>query len=134
MGTGTRKNATRKRSELRKLATQVGAKGYFGEVTVETEPAEDNGEVTVDFDPSIPQQWKTGASFGIEYVLEHITKRTVFPNGGRVRVLYIRGHAVDTNNVVIAFVAANAMYKALGVSPTKKPEFDKNTGIFTFPK
>jgi hypothetical protein len=35
---------------------------------------------------------------------------------------------------VIAFVAAHALYKALGVQPTKKPEFDKNAGTFTFPK
>jgi hypothetical protein len=51
-----------------------------------------------------------------------------------VRVLHIGGHAVDTTNVVIAFVAAQATYKALGVEPTKKPEFDANTGNFTFPK
>ena len=117
-----------------RLATQVGQLGYFGKVTVEAEPEDRNGEVTVDFDPSIPKDWQSGASFGIEYVLDHIVTRTHFPNGGRVRVLHIGGHVVDTNNVVIAFVAANAMYKALGIEPTKKPAFDKDTGMFTFPK
>jgi hypothetical protein len=117
-----------------RLATQVGPKGYFGKVTVEAEPTESGGAVTVDFDSSISEKWKSGASFGIEYVLEHISTRTLFPNGGRVRVVSIGGHPVDTNNVVIAFVAANALYKALGVQPTKKPEFDKDTGTFTFPK
>ena len=117
-----------------KLATQVGPKGYYGKVTVEAEPEDTDGEVTVDFDPSISERWKSGASFGIDYVLEHVTKRTLFPKGGRVRVLQIGGHEVDTNNVVIAFVAAHALYKALGVQPTKKPEFDKETGTFMFPK
>jgi hypothetical protein len=117
-----------------KLATQVGGKGYFGKVTVEAEPEDRDGHVTVDFDPSISNDWRSGASFGIEYVLDHITMGTLFPNGGRVRVLQIGGHPVDTNNVVIAFVAAQAMYKALGIQPIKKPEFDKNTGIFSFPK
>jgi hypothetical protein len=117
-----------------KLAIQVGAIGYFGKVTVESEPEDRDGEVIVDFDPSVPDEWKSGASFGVDYVLEHIATRTHFPNGGRVRVLSIGGHPVDTNNVVIAFVAANALYKALGILPTMKPEFDKNTGTFTFPK
>ena len=117
-----------------KLATQVGPKGYFGKVTVEAEALDRGGAVTVDFDASISEEWKSGASFGIGYVLEHINTRTVFPNGGRVRILSIGGHPVDTNSVVIAFVAANALYKALGIEPTKKPEFDKNTGTFTFPK
>ena len=117
-----------------KLATQIGPRGFFGKVTVEAETIDGDGDVVVDFDPSISDEWKCGASFGIEYVLEHVTTRTLFPKGGRVRVLSIGGHAVDTNNVVIAFVAANALYKALGVQPTKKPEFDKIAGTFTFPK
>ena len=117
-----------------RLAVQVGPKGYYGKVTVEAEPSDRSGDVTVDFDSSISNQWKTGASFGIEYALEHVTTRTLFPNGLRVRVLHVTGHPVDTNSVVIAFVAANALYKALGVEPTKRPEFDKNTGTFTFPK
>lgn len=117
-----------------KLAVQVGPKGYFGKVTVEAEQVDGDGEVSVAFASSISERWKSGAAFGIEYVLEHITTRTLFPTGGRVRVLDIAGHPVDTNNVVIAFVAAQALYKALGVQPVKKPEFDKNTGAFTFPK
>ncbi|MSU79630.1 MAG: hypothetical protein EXS16_16265 [Gemmataceae bacterium] len=117
-----------------KLAVQVGSKGYFGKVSLEAEAEDRGGNVTVDFDPSISGEWRTGASFGIDYALDHVTRRSLFPKGGRVRVLSIGGHAVDTTNVVIAFVAANAIYKALGVQPIKRPEFDKNTGVFSFPK
>ena len=116
------------------LATQVGSKGYFGKVTVEAEPVDGNGEVHVDFEPTISKRWRSGASFGIEYVLEQIAKRRLFPKGGRVRVLHIGGHDVDTNNVVIAFVAAHSLSKALGVQPSKQPTFDQNTGTFSFPK
>jgi hypothetical protein len=116
------------------LITQVGSKGYFGKVTVEAEPLEGNGEVAVDFEPTIPKRWRSGASFGIEYVLENIAKRKLFPKGGRIRVLYIGGHEVDTNNVVIAFVAAGALLKALGIQPSKQPSFDEKTGSFSFPK
>jgi len=112
----------------------VGPKGYFGQVTVEAETVDGDGEVNVDFAPTISKRWQSGASFGIQYVLEHIAKRKLFPKGGRVHVLHIGGHEVDTNNVVIAFVAAHALYKALGVQPTKQPAFDKDTGTFSFPK
>ena len=66
-------------------------------------------------------------------MLEHIAKRKLFPKGGRVRVLNIAGHEVDTNNVVIAFVAAQALCNALGIQPTKQPVFDRDTGTFSFP-
>ena len=117
-----------------KLATQVGPKGYFGQVTVEPELVDGDGEVEVDFAPTISKRWQTGALFGIQYVLEHIAKRKLFPRGGLVRVLSIGGHEVDTNNVVIAFVAAHALVKALGVQPAKIPAFDRETGVFSFPK
>lgn len=117
-----------------KLATQIGAKGYFGQVTVEAEPLDGNGEVIVDFESATSERWRTGALFGIHYVLDHVAKRKLFPKGGRVRVLQIGGHDVDTNNVVIAFVAAQALYKALGVQPTIRPEFDATSGTFSFPK
>jgi hypothetical protein len=117
-----------------KLATQVGAKGYFGNVAVEAEPIDGNGEVTVEFDAAVSPRWQSGASFGIDYVLDHVAKRQLFPKGGRVHVRHIHGHEVDTNNVVIAFVAANALCKALGVEPKKRPTFDQATGVFSFPK
>ena len=101
---------------------------------MEAEPSDRGGAITVDFDPSVSEQWKNGASFGLGYVWEHINTHTLFPNGVRIRVLSILWQPVDTNSVVIAFVAANALYKALGIEPTKKPEFDKNQGTFTFPK
>ena len=117
-----------------KLATQVGPIGYYGQVAVEPELVDGDGEVDVDFAPTISKRWRSGASFGIQYVLEHVSKRKLFPKGGRVRVHSIVGHEVDTNNVVIAFVAAHALAKALGVQPRKLPVFDKDTGVFSFPK
>ena len=116
------------------LAVQVGLKGYSGKVAVEPELVDGDGEVDVDFEPTNSKRWRSGASFGIQYVLEHVSKRKLFPKGGRVRVLSIGGHEVDTNNVVIAFVAAHALAKAIGVQPRKLPAFDKDTGIFSFPK
>jgi hypothetical protein len=117
-----------------KLAKQIGPKGFFGKVVIEVEPTESNGAVAVEFDADHANRWTTGAEFGIDYVLEHIAKRKVFPNGGRIRVSRIDGHEVDTNSVVIAYVAAHALLNALGASPAKQPGFDEGTGHFFFPK
>ena len=76
-----------------------------------------------------------GAHFGIDYVLERIPKRKLFPKGATIHVESIQGHAVDTTNLVIAYAAANALLHALDLeaSETKKPNFDKEHGLFVFP-
>jgi hypothetical protein len=116
------------------IADQIGPKGYYGKVALEAEPSEAGGEVTIQFDQTDAARWQSGAQFGIDYALEHVSTRKFFPHGGRVRVLRIEGHEVDTNNTVIAYVAAHALFRALGVEPTKRPNFDGSTGAFVFPK
>jgi hypothetical protein len=115
------------------LVVQVGSRGYYGKITVELVATDDGSDVTVEFAPNVGTLWRPGAAFGIHYVLDRVAKRKFFPNGGKVRVTSITGHAVDTTNLVIAFVAARALYKALGIQPTKPPQFDEQTGVFGFP-
>ena len=117
-----------------KLVDQLGEKGYFGKVSLEVEAMENKGAITVNFDERNAAGWQSGAAFGIEYVLEHVAKHELFPHGGRVRVSSIQGHPVDTNNVVIAYVTAMALLKALGVEPFKRPDFNRESGLFVFPK
>ncbi len=116
------------------IAKQAGPKGYFGKVALEVEPTENDGAITVDFDEQRARLWQQGARFGIEYVLEHIPRRKYFPKGGRVHVDCIEGHEVDTNNVLIAYLTANALFEALGIKPTKRPNLDEVGGLFVFPK
>jgi len=117
-----------------RIAAQIGAKGYYGKVALKAEPAENNGIIRVDFDATNANRWNCGAAFGIEYVLEHISQRKLFPSGGRVFVSAIEGHEVDTNNTVIAYVTAIALLEALGIEPTRRPSFNQDAGIFEFPK
>jgi len=117
-----------------KVAKQIGAKGYFGRVRLEVDQVTENGNVVVEFDDRQAARWQTGARFGIDYVLDHVSKRAIFPNGIRVFVGAIEGHDVDTDNTVIAYVAANALLSALGVEPRKRPDFDELNGSFVFPK
>ena len=92
------------------------------------------GTIKVDFDPDRAAEWRIGAHFGIDYVLERIPRRKLFPKGATIHVESIQGHAVDTTNVVIAYAAANALLHALDleVSETKVPNFDKEHGLFVF--
>jgi hypothetical protein len=97
-----------------------------------------SGVVSIDFDAANARDWQTGARFGIDYVLEHIPKKKLFPKGARIHVDSIQGHVVDTTSAVIAFAAANALLSALGLdaesSNTKRPNFDREKGLFVFPQ
>lgn len=112
---------------------QQGAKGYYGIVRLEVTTSEGRG-LTIAFDEKAALDWRIGVQFGITYGWEIFTSRQ--PNGKRldVRVLEITGQAVDTTNLLIAFVAANALWKALEWTPPKPPAFDPKTGCFTFSK
>lgn len=117
-----------------RLAVQHGNKGYFGEVALDVERTCQSGTIEIDFDPVHATQWQTGARFGIEYIIEHSPRRTLFPDGCRIHVSRIEGHPVDTNNEVIAYVAALALVDALGVTPRKMPELDTEKGLLIFLK
>jgi hypothetical protein len=118
-----------------RVAKQAGPRGYFGRVSLNAEPSGQSGDVHVDFDLANANRWQSGARFGIEYVLEHISKRDYFPNGIRVHVACIEGHEVDTDNTLIAYVAANALFQALGIAnPKKRPDLNAEQGLIVFPK
>ncbi|MGH7137407.1 MAG: hypothetical protein ACREHD_16815 [Pirellulales bacterium] len=117
-----------------RLAVQFGNKGYYGEVELDVERSSPTGAIEVEFDPVAASQWQTGARFGIDYVLEHSSPRTLFPNGGRIHVSRIQGHLVDTNNAVIAYVTAMALIEALAVKPREMPALDAEKGLLIFPK
>lgn len=117
-----------------RVAVQSGSRGYFGEVVVEVERYGNEGTVEINFDAVYATRWQAGARFGIEYVLERVSRRKLFPDGGRIYVSRIEGHLVDTNNVVIAYVAALAIIDALGIDAREVPELDAEKGLVIFPK
>jgi hypothetical protein len=116
-----------------KLACQSGGKGYYGEVRLATRSVCDRGLV-IDFAPGCEAHWRIGAEFGITYGWELVQFSRSRGNGLVVTVLDIRGQPVDTTNLVVAFVAANALWNALGSAPEHSPSFDATNGRFTFPK
>lgn len=118
-----------------KIARQVGQRGFFGDVSLDADATENEGEITVLFDEEHANRWRGGARFGIDYILEHIPKRTYFPRGIKIQVNRIVGHEVDTDSALIAFVTAHALLQALNVEhPKKLPNLDENRGEVVFPK
>jgi hypothetical protein len=118
-----------------KIAKQAGQRGFFGRVSLDVEDLESSNEVQVDFHDTCADRWRSGARFGIDYVFEHIPKRKYFPRGVRVHVGCIEGHEVDTDNALIAYVTAIALFQALGIAePKKRPKLDEEQGLVVFPK
>jgi hypothetical protein len=117
-----------------KLAAQSGDKAYYGIVALDVEPDQQDGRVQIDFDAKRAANWQIGARFGIEYVLEHLPRKKLFPQGLKIRVDRIQGHEVDTTSTVIAYTAAIALLRALGLENSLKPDLDPEKGWFVFPK
>jgi hypothetical protein len=115
-----------------KVAKQSGQKGYFGRVVLQAEPKGD-GEISVEFDEKNATRWQSGVRFGIDLVLEHVPKRTVYPKGFRILVSSIEGHDVDTTSSLIAYITARAMFQALGVEQmNNQPSLDMDKGLVEF--
>ena len=115
------------------LTQQVGSKGYYGEVRLAVDLRDDPG-YAIDFDRACVPEWKVGVEFGIVYGWELFRRNCPGAKGLSVKVLEIKGKPADTSNLVIAFVSANALWKALEWTPPKLPTLDPKTGYFTFSK
>lgn len=115
------------------LQQQRGAKGYFGKVRLEIE-MQQLPECSISFLTSCDSKWKLGVEFGLVYGYDLFQRSDVNMSGVAVRVLEVIGQPVDTTCLVMAFVSAHAIWKALEWIPVKCPVFDPKTGHFTFPK
>ena len=111
------------------LAGREGTHGYYASVILEVEPDAQHGGVSVAFAQGV-DRYLAGLTFGVTYAYE----KSGMKDGARVRVLELRGHVVDTTEMVVAFAAAYAMWDALGVVPAREPELDAKTGLFSFAK
>ena len=95
----------------------------------------DNGEVVVEFDEKLGNEWRSGARFGIDYALEHVPRETIYPDGLIVRVQMVHGMVCDTTDLLVAYAAARAVFQALGIEQTNAtPQFDPERGVVEFLK
>jgi hypothetical protein len=115
------------------LKQQMGSKGYFGMVRL-VQSQHDSPGLTIVFDDKCSSEWRIGVEFGITHAWEIFARTQSGRRDMRVCVLETMGQTVDTSNLVMAFVSANALWNALGWVPPKPPAFDPKTGCFTFSK
>jgi hypothetical protein len=120
----------RGRHEIR---LQQGGFGYFARVGVEVEWTVSPPELAIELAVN-PESWEPGLRFGIAYAFEHTVQGVLPLQGLSVRVTEFGGYAVDTKQIVVAFAAMNAVWNALDYPPTRAPQLDAQTGLFTFPK
>ena len=113
--------------------TQYGNWGYFGSVEIEVEVLSHGTGVEIMI-PIEMTQWRAGINFGICYGYEKCEHLGSPPSAIRVAVIRAEGHAVDTSELVMAFVSANALWEALNETPTRRPSLNAAEGTFTLSK
>lgn len=117
------------------LAVQSGTAGFFACVSVRLEMVEGGDErLEIMQAPDLPSEWQTAAAFGIAYAREHLPRSQKFGRSFVVTVLEIRGHAVDTTLVAVAFAAAHAFWKAAGCQVPAGFDLDVPGRSFHLPK
>jgi hypothetical protein len=115
------------------LKEQSGPKGYFGKVRLDLKPRDGSGTV-VTFDESCETSWRVAVQFGITYGWELFSWGKAAPQGLEIAVREIKGQMVDTNSIVVAFVAAHALWNGLEWTPPRPPVLDPKRACFTFSK
>jgi len=99
-------------------------------VQLEVEIVDDQASI----ETSVPDEfarWRHGLAFGIAYACERSV--ALRRKAARVRVTDVEWHnPVDTTEIVMAFVAANALWNALGETQAAAPTLNAKTGAFTF--
>ena len=72
--------------------------------------------------------YDSGILFGVSYILDH-TKYC----GMSIDVLEVRGHEVDTTNMVIGYVTIMALCNGFNLEFKSMPSFNRELKLFEFP-
>jgi hypothetical protein len=113
------------------IAIQYEEWGYFATVDIAVDLS-GTSSILVEFADAVDEQWRDALKFGIRYAWEHIGNSC--SAGLRVKVEYVEWNPVDTTQLVVAYTAAMALWKALEVAPTRLPYVDAKEGTIAFPK
>lgn len=115
------------------LAAQSGNWGYYAVVAMEVDVLEGGPSLEIAFVERI-HDWRYGVQFGIAYAYEKTILAQPRSRGVKVRVVSVLGHPVDTTEAAVAFAAAHAFCRAIGVALPQPPRLSESTGEFIFPK
>ena len=115
------------------LQYQRGAKGYYGKIFLEVNFLKTQG-IKVQFRENCDSNWRIGIEFGIKYGWEQYQNEQQSIGGTLVEIIEVSWQMVDSNSIVMAYVTANAFWKAINWLPKKPIYFDQKTGSFSFSK
>jgi len=118
-----------------KLAMQHRGRAYYAEIELEIDilPCTDvkSTGLYIHFIENSENEWKSAVIFGVTYAWEKVEKGM---QEYRVTIRSVRGHVVDTTQMVMAFAAMNAFWEAIDEEPITAPRLDSETGVFLVPK
>jgi hypothetical protein len=118
-----------------KLAVQRDGFGYFAEISISIQFARPLTEdVSVEFMTAIPKRYRVAAEFGFEYAWEHTPRSKKIQGALQICVNQLRTQVVDTSAVLVAYVAADALWKALDELPGRPLNLDLQGGGVFFPR
>jgi len=119
-----------------KLAVQREQIAYFGVISIDVDLSDD-GELTITHKYDDVLQWMDSIRFGFVYAREKLQSLGVVSTDGGLRIKIIDARwapAIDTTQVIMAYVAAQALFDCFEVAPTPYLSFDDSTGVFGFHK
>jgi hypothetical protein len=109
-----------------KIAEQIENYGFYGEIDLECTLSNEN-RLHVDDEFN---EWLSGIQFGVSYFLEHSPEISTLD----VRINYIKSHAIDTTNNLIAFITIKALVMATKCSIKRDVYLDRKLRAFVYPK
>lgn len=116
-----------------KLKRQIGGRGAFAQVTLETQPAAPPTTVKVSDSDSIARHYVSEAKTGINYAWTQLLLEKQNPPHVNVTILDIVESPADTAEMMVVYAAAMAMCDALGMILKRPIELDGSRRTILFP-
>jgi|GEM_PF-4830220 len=119
-----------------KIANYDRREACFGTISIDVDFSDDAKlEIIHNYDDVL--QWMDSLRFGFVYAREKLQSVGVVSSdaGIRIRIIDARwAPAIDTTQVIMAYVAAQALFDCFEVDPTPFLSFDGSTATFAFHK
>ena len=117
-----------------RLSAQDGGKGYFALVELDATIQEGDPSLTVHFEAHDADRWREAAIVGIRNAWRQLPSKLTAKTQATVRITKVDWQPADTTDIVVVYVAAQAIFDLFDVSPRQRPEFLQSFGCFLFPK
>jgi hypothetical protein len=113
-----------------RVAEQHGEFGFYAEVELSVMPV--NALSLTVCHRDISGDWEAAVQFGLSYAWDHLRARAKC--GFSVEVVSLETHPVDSSHLLVAYVAAMALFKAAGYTGPGVPVFHKEARTVVFLK